>query len=52
MVSVRIDLPWTRFVDALVATKRLTEAEASTLRRAQLEHEVRAILDDFIARNR
>ena len=47
---MRIDLPWTQFVNALVRSKRLTEAAADTLRREQLGYEAKAIIDDFIER--
>jgi hypothetical protein len=50
LASYRIDIPTDNFLDALVASHRLTERQVQELRAPQIERELAAIIADFIAR--
>jgi hypothetical protein len=48
VASYRVDVPIDRFLDALVASQRLTERQVQELRR--VEGELEAVIGDFINR--
>jgi hypothetical protein len=50
LANFRIDVPTDAFLDALVASHRLTERRAQELRRRQIVAELEAVVADFIAR--
>jgi hypothetical protein len=50
VTSFRIDVSTERFLDALVASRRLIERDVRALRAPQIERELEAVIADFIAR--